>query len=593
MPRATWEVSLPLALLLSHVAWLSLHRGPMLWDDAQYARESLRMFDALAERGIAGFFERFVLALKGQAPFLSLAAVPFQFLFGRGSASAFSATVLAALLAAALYTFRLARRFTGPFGASVAVLLLCTFPSVEGLSRRFMTEIPLLALVLAWHFYLLESDWLSRRGFVPRLGLVLGTGLLTKVTFPLFLLASFATLLHVQSVRLRPRAGAFRALVLLGTAAVGGSFLAAAQVGRLRAFAAAALLLSAGAGLLAARAPFLPREGKRWIALLVVAFWVAGAWYTVNARNLFAHSWESSFGALSKGYHAPLVEYLAQLCSYGVSNVHLALLAIGAAVALLSRGRARLDLPPPEERRAPVAGSRMLWLWLLVPLPVLLASANRAVRFALPALAPLALAGGILAGMLRRAAPRFAACWVGVDLLAAAGLLASASFGWNPLGTLTLGPWGIWGSALGPDLAPPSKVAWPHEEIALSTDELLRGSGERSVFVLFDQAPLNALNLQLAADRLQVGVVLASPVRLRDLADAERQMRESGLVLVKEGGGTGPEWTEAIARALARKVRAGEFEGLAPVRAIRLPDGGELRFHRWRDGPPARARATR
>jgi 4-amino-4-deoxy-L-arabinose transferase-like glycosyltransferase len=583
-----WAASLVAVLALaSHVFWVSEERGPMLWDDAHYALGALRLFDGLVERGVSGFCGEFLEASGSKAPFLSVATVPLFLVFGRGSTWAFATAVLLGLALACAYAFRLVRRLADDFGGLVAVLLLCTMPAVAGLSRQYMVEVPLLAVLLGWHFHLLRSDFLSRPRCELSLGVLLGIGMLLKVTFPLFISGSVAVCLGVQARRLGSRWPVFRTTVLLGTAAILVLFFGAVLSGKGIGFVGACFAPAAAFLAWKGRSDRVPEEAKRWLGVAVIGFVIAGSWYSLKWASMAGFAWSASFGGAAGHYFLPLTQYLAEIASYGVSNLQVVFLGGGLLAYLwLGRRGGPIHVGRAPSGRVPASAGWMLALWLLLPLAVFLTSRDRIYRWVVPCLAPLPLAGGILATALRARASRAVSRGVATYALLGTSLFTSYSFGFPRVGRLAWGPFVFWGTPLGWDQRPPSRVPWPHERVARASALLLEGERENEVMVLFDQPELNLLNLQLAATRLRLDVSFRASSGFRDLEEAERSLARYGLVLVKEGGRPGLEWYERISRHLAQAVRSDRSGEVERVHAMRLPDGGELLFYRQ---PPKEA----
>src|SRR4030095_7008563 len=57
---AAISILLVLAVVISHVVWLSRVRCPMLWDDSMYAAGALEIYDGLADNGLPGLLQRFI-----------------------------------------------------------------------------------------------------------------------------------------------------------------------------------------------------------------------------------------------------------------------------------------------------------------------------------------------------------------------------------------------------------------------------------------------------------------------------------------------------------------------------------------------------
>jgi 4-amino-4-deoxy-L-arabinose transferase-like glycosyltransferase len=92
-------------------------------------------------------------------------------------------------LLAALY--RIAKRWWRARAAVFAIAIAGTMPLLYGLTRWYMVEYMLTALVAVAACVLIESDGLKRDRLVILFGGICGFGLLLKISFPLFILPLF------------------------------------------------------------------------------------------------------------------------------------------------------------------------------------------------------------------------------------------------------------------------------------------------------------------------------------------------------------------------------------------------------------------
>src|SRR5262252_3308469 len=67
----------------STLLWLRLDRVPPNWDDAWYLTNSLTVYDALTQGGIAGYLAKLNTVLGFKAPFIAALPAPFYLVFGR------------------------------------------------------------------------------------------------------------------------------------------------------------------------------------------------------------------------------------------------------------------------------------------------------------------------------------------------------------------------------------------------------------------------------------------------------------------------------------------------------------------------------
>jgi hypothetical protein len=166
--------------------WLRLSQAPPSWDDAHYLSSSLRVYDALTERGLPGFVRTFQSIFAIRAPLITALPIPFYLVFGRHWHAAFLVNIIA-MLALSAVVFQLAWRCWSPRAALLAVAILSTMPLIYGLARWFMVEYTLTAMVAIAAWLLVESEHLERKSLVFLFGLTCGLGLLLKISFAVFI----------------------------------------------------------------------------------------------------------------------------------------------------------------------------------------------------------------------------------------------------------------------------------------------------------------------------------------------------------------------------------------------------------------------
>jgi 4-amino-4-deoxy-L-arabinose transferase-like glycosyltransferase len=174
---------LSLGFIASTALWLHLDRLPPTWDDGFYLRSSLTMVDALADSGIPGYAKTFLTIADSKPPLISILPTPVYLILGRHARAAYGVNLFfMAVLFAAL--FQLARTQASPRVGLIAVYVAGTMPMLFGLSRWFLVEYTMAALVALAILCLAENKifWFA---------VVCGMGLLLKASFPLYVAAPF------------------------------------------------------------------------------------------------------------------------------------------------------------------------------------------------------------------------------------------------------------------------------------------------------------------------------------------------------------------------------------------------------------------
>src|ERR1039457_5645739 len=166
-------------------------RTPTRWDDSADLSGSLVLFDGLRDHGVIGFPPIFAHLLGGnKPPLICTLPMPFYVVLGRGLDPRFLVGIGLVILMS-IYVFRIAEILWSPREGLLAIAILQTMPLMYGLSRQFLVDYGLAALVVMCIFYF-HLRPVSGVWSIARLGLLLGLGLLMKVTFPLYIAAPAA-----------------------------------------------------------------------------------------------------------------------------------------------------------------------------------------------------------------------------------------------------------------------------------------------------------------------------------------------------------------------------------------------------------------
>jgi 4-amino-4-deoxy-L-arabinose transferase-like glycosyltransferase len=169
-----------------NVYYFQRSQTPTFWDDSSYLRGSLVLYDALTDKGIAGFASAFTHLYGNKAPLICVFPVPIYLIFGRDYDPR-CLVGIGFLILMSVYLFRLGACLWSAREGLLAVAILQTMPLFYGLSRQFLVDYGLATMVVMWMYYLLGPRSLIAAGMIVRLGILLGIGLLMKVSFPLFI----------------------------------------------------------------------------------------------------------------------------------------------------------------------------------------------------------------------------------------------------------------------------------------------------------------------------------------------------------------------------------------------------------------------
>ncbi|HYV61860.1 MAG TPA: glycosyltransferase family 39 protein [Bryobacteraceae bacterium] len=505
-----------LFFLAVNLAWVRLDRAIPPWDDSHYLTNSLVLYDAQTERGLPGFAKQFLKGMGTRPPLLAALPLPIYALVGRTYRAVYAVNLLfLAMLFAVLY--RMGKRYASARAGLLAVWIAGTMPIVYGLTRSFLVECGLIALVSVTICLTAEWEETSGAGLAFCIGLACGFGLLMKASFPAYValpLLYLAVTQRVSVMRLKP----------------------------LLAFAGAATL-------------------------------VAGPWYAINARHAIGTLLKAGSAETADIYGTGAIFSLAAIGNYWHTVVNAGPALYFAALPLLAAG-AYFGLGLPAKR-----GLRLCALWM-APLLFLTLGHYRDIRFAAPLYPALALALAIVADRfldrLRGKAGFCAGACLAVLLLLPFLSLLQTSFGilGQPLelGGLLLQP---------PRLSYArcfDRTVGPQEAILadLYRRHKFNGAERKKVLLGTDLLRFNADNFKLTAAQRKLPFDIETTAYLPNHDALLQQLNSSTYFVYKEGGAFEPLFFNTQGENVARLVReSGRFHEILP--AWPLGDGGVAR----------------
>ena len=173
-------------LVAVNINYSRADRRPPTYDDAWFLENSLIFHHRLSEGGLRAFLPAYASSFGTKAPLLSVLPLPLYLVFGTSQQTALLVNSFFVVLSS-LYLFLLVRRLFSPAAGLAAVVFYQTMPLAYGLSRAFLADYGLTALVIVWLYYLVASEQLSHSLIDLVLGMLLGLGLLMKVLFPAYI----------------------------------------------------------------------------------------------------------------------------------------------------------------------------------------------------------------------------------------------------------------------------------------------------------------------------------------------------------------------------------------------------------------------
>ncbi len=354
---------LTLVMMVAEAIWVYMNKQAPSWDPAHYLDLALSHERALRSGGVPRFLSDVDAADRVRAPLLTMLAVPVFLLAGVGPDQAVLVNLLLwPLLIWAVYA--LGRRFFSTQAAVLACFLTATYPIVFGLAHEFLVEFLLTTLVTVAIALAVRTEGFTRYGASTALGVVVGLGLLTKITFPIYTAGPGLVLFVV-------------ALVPLARKDTGG-VRHGALVGR----------IVANIGIVAA------------LAMAIPIFW-----YRPNLKPSIDYArWASNgAGSLPYGPAQPrqlneIAKFTVNMITINISWLYVAVPLLALGFALVARGRGRLAI----NWRSANMKLLLFGSWFAIPFWYVALSHNHDTRFLAPAMPAIGL---LSAALVQRVPP--------------------------------------------------------------------------------------------------------------------------------------------------------------------------------------------
>jgi 4-amino-4-deoxy-L-arabinose transferase-like glycosyltransferase len=361
-------VVLALVAAAANAIWIFLDHASPSWDQAHYLTVTLDYRFGFASEGIGGLLHALGNADTSHGPLFTVAMLPFFYAFG---STPRSGLILNFALAPVLYVAvgQIAWIvFRNWIARLLAILLVASMPLMVGLYHDVLQDFLLVTLTAVSILLLLLTRQFDNRRASLMLGLAMGLGTLTKVTFPIFL-AGPLLVVFAQTILPMLKAGSRRAT----------------HPGRIlgNVFGAVAVCLA-----------------------------VALPWYLPNLTATLEYIRSTTSGPLSEGAGPtdPLTFHAIVSFTMGVFNENVSwiigltgLIAIGLCLSRL-----------PAWRSMPtrlLVNLGFLLAWALIPYLLIATAHNQDVRLMAPAMPAIAVIVGGAMSAVRRS-------WIRITLIA-------------------------------------------------------------------------------------------------------------------------------------------------------------------------------
>jgi 4-amino-4-deoxy-L-arabinose transferase-like glycosyltransferase len=290
--------------------WVVVNQVILGHDGGGHLERSLEVADLLQPLTPQSVF-RALTFHHYRPPAFYLATQPFYWLFGRSADTAQLVNLF--LLAVVIYlTFLLGRALANEGVGLLAALLTALFPMIAAMTRLYYMENLITSMVILNLLALIKSEQFSRRGWSWLWGVSFGLGMLTKWTYPIYVLLPALVIigsLIIYTLRLRRftwrldiRRGVGALLLAVGLALflrwLNGAQITNLLLGNWLVLVWTLLLIPLCYASLQPSTPITNGVIALFAALLVSSFWYA------TRIEFFTDLWDAAFGTYRGHYEA-------------------------------------------------------------------------------------------------------------------------------------------------------------------------------------------------------------------------------------------------------------------------------------------------
>jgi hypothetical protein len=517
---------------VSNIIWFWKDDAPPPWDQSYYLWNSELLFHALHDKGLLSFLSAYMTILGGtRAPLIAVLPLPFYFVLGDSYGVALGIN-LVFLVIGSIYLYRLGEMVSGRACGVLSVFILNTFPLLAGLSREFLVDYGLTVFVIAWIYYLLRLDETNSRKDAYALGVILGLGMLMKISFFLYIAAPT---IFITAYRLY-------------------------------------------------RHKSLPERWTRHgVVIATIGTIIAGPWYFRNIRRIVGFAAWAGYGEAAKNWGMgdvfsinTILAYWTSLINYGVSFYYFLLLLVAAFLVCLRLARRGSHHILPKVDRTSIY---TLLLWVVVPLVILTFGTNKDYRYVAPTLPALAILMSISLVRLSSRKAGFPMLFFLVVFPLFNYLFISfsskpISYGFRPFILLQ--------DHLG-FAHPPRKEVWPNLELIkhIDDDNALRGTKKSLTTLLVDHPYMNWFTSSYYAEltRSEARFETVHFWTAETMDQILDRIRKKSDYLVTKSETLGPDFSNTK-NVLVQAVAERGALPFAQIGTLPLPDGTSLRIYR-------------
>ncbi|MFB0563991.1 MAG: ArnT family glycosyltransferase [Candidatus Lokiarchaeia archaeon] len=190
--KKSWFLLILLLLFIAAMnwLWLTLDTQPPHWDQAHYMQIAAQYSHRLKSLHFKGFLQDLIFFSRLRPPLVMLLTSPVYFFNYRSEDIAVMMNILFMALTF-LAIFKICKNYFEPKISTLACFMLSMYPIVFHFTRTYLMELGLMSIVTLSIFFLLKCDNFKSFKYSLFLGLCLGLGMLTKLTYALFMVGPF------------------------------------------------------------------------------------------------------------------------------------------------------------------------------------------------------------------------------------------------------------------------------------------------------------------------------------------------------------------------------------------------------------------
>jgi len=182
-------------VLITSWIWLTIDTTPPWYDQADYLHTSLHYAQQLKDLNLPEFLKSVITFNRIRPPVLMLIVTPVFFQPYRNEDLAVMTNVLYLVLAF-IVVYKICKSYLNSKASLLCCFVLFMYPLIFGLSRQLLPEICLLCIVSLSMLLLLKCDYFRNIKYSLLLGVSIGIGMLTKMTYAAFLIGPFIYVMY-------------------------------------------------------------------------------------------------------------------------------------------------------------------------------------------------------------------------------------------------------------------------------------------------------------------------------------------------------------------------------------------------------------